>query len=89
MTSTDLPIIGPAGESSAIVHNVGYGGTGVALTLSLAPISAAMALGCPVEDQALAEIRDTMAGTRMPVAGVLRFAAGVVGTWFAERRPRR
>lgn len=89
MTSTDLPIIGPAGESSAIVHNVGYGGTGVALTLSLAPLAAAMALGRPVEDQALAEIRDTMAGTRMPVAGALRFAAGVVGTWFAERRPRR
>lgn len=89
MTSTDLPVIGPARVGSAIIHNVGYGGTGVALTLTLAPVAAALALGRPLADSELAEIHETMQATRLPVIGAMRFAAGVAQTWIAERWPRR
>ncbi len=88
MTATDLPIIRRASAASPIVYNVGYGGTGVALTLSLAPVAAAIALRRPVPDSELADIHDTMCNTALPVVGAMRFAAGVVATWFAERRQR-
>jgi glycine/D-amino acid oxidase-like deaminating enzyme len=88
MTSTDLPIIRRAGTKSAIVHNVGYGGTGVALTLSLAPVAAALALRRPIADRELAEIYNTMRNTSLPVVGAMRFAADVIATWIAERWAR-
>ncbi len=88
MTATDLPIIRRAAPSSPIVYNVGYGGTGVALTLSLAPVAAALALRQPISDRELADVFDTMCNTALPVTGAMRFAAGVVATWFAERWAR-
>ena len=79
MTSTDLPIIRRSRQHPAMVWNLGYGGTGVALSLALAPIAAARALGRDVEDRALADLDDAICNTRLPVAGALRFAAGVAG----------
>ncbi len=88
MTTTDLPIIRRSKPSSAIVLNVGYGGTGVALTLSLAPLSAALALRRDLTDRELAGIHDTMCNTRLPVVDAMRFAAGVVTTYVGERWAR-
>lgn len=88
MTATDLPIIRRAAASSSIVLNVGYGGTGVALTLALAPVAAAQALARPLLDRELSLIHDTISTTRLPVLGAMRFAAGVVATHFKERRAR-
>ncbi len=77
MTATDLPIIRRSDRHPSIVFNLGYGGTGVALSLALAPVAAAHALGRKVEDRALAELARAICNTRVPVAGALRFAAGV------------
>lgn len=88
MTATDLPIIQRSAAAPGIVHNVGYGGTGVALTLSLAPIAAALALGHPPADWELSEIHDTMCKTRVPILGAMHFAAGVVATYAGERWAR-
>ncbi len=88
MTATDLPIIRRATASSSIVQNFGYGGTGVALTLSLAPVVAAQALCRALSDRDLSLIHDTMCNTRPPIIGAMRFAAGVVATAIAERRAR-
>ena len=89
MTSTDLPIIRRSAKSPSIIYNVGYGGTGVALTLSLAPVAAALALGEPIEDAELAEIYATMCSTGLPVVGALRFAAGVIAAYVSQRWARR
>ena len=89
MTSTDLPIIRRSEKSPSIIYNVGYGGTGVALTLSLAPVAAALALGEPIEDAELAEIYATMCSTGLPVVGALRFAAGVIAAYVSQRWARR
>ena len=88
MTTTDLPIIQRASATSSIVFNVGYGGTGVALTLSLAPVAAALALTRPLRDANLSTIHNTMRTTRMPIIGAMRFAAGVLATSLAERQAR-
>lgn len=79
MTATDLPVIRRSRQHPAIVWNLGYGGTGVALSLALAPIAAALALGRKVDEPALSELDDAICSTRVPVAGALRFAAGVAG----------
>lgn len=89
MTATDLPIIRRSAVSPSIVLNIGYGGTGVALTLSLAPVVAAIALGRDIADRELAEIYATMRNTRVPIVGALRFAAGVVATCISERFARQ
>lgn len=77
MTPTDLPVIGPACGKPAIIFNIGYGGTGVALTLALAPVAAALALNERIEDADIAFVHAVMQETRLPVLGGLKFAARV------------
>lgn len=89
MTTTDLPIIGPSASVPSLVLNIGYGGTGVALTLTLAPVAAALALGRQIEDAGLAEIHRAMRNTRLPLAGGVKFVAGVAGEYLRQLRERR
>lgn len=87
MTSTDLPIIRRSERAPSVVLNVGYGGTGVALTLTLAPLAAALALRRAPADAALGMIGDTMRRTGMPVLGAARFAAAVARRLVFGPRP--
>lgn len=82
-THTELPIIGRAPGSRAIVYNVGYGGTGVALTQVLAPVAAALALDEPVADPELAHLAAAMHSTRLPL--VAAGNAGLAIAWAAAR----
>jgi glycine/D-amino acid oxidase-like deaminating enzyme len=63
VTPTGLPIIRSAHKPSAVILNVGYGGTGVALALSLAAIAAQLTAGglvaCSDEARLLAAIHAT------------------------------
>ena len=76
-TATDLPIIRAAGDSG-ITFNIGYGGTGVALTQLFAPQAASVALGQPCGDDDDARIARIVASTRVPLAGLLRLGGRVV-----------
>ena len=76
-TATDLPIIRAAGDSG-ITFNIGYGGTGVALTQLFAPQAASVALGQPCGDDDDARIARIAANTRVPLAGLLRLGGRVV-----------
>ena len=76
-TATDLPIIGHAPGTKSIVFNVGYGGTGVALTQLFAPLAAATALDLPLADTDDARLGEIMRSTRLPLAGLLRFGSGI------------
>ena len=83
MTATDLPDIRrvprAAGDGSegSVVMNVGYGGTGIALTLAMSAKVAALALrqaAVEPEDDRLAEI---MAATRVPIRDLAVHAARI------------
>ncbi len=91
VTATDLPVIRRE-AGSAIVLNVGYGGEGVALTMALAPLAAALALGKAPPEPELGRLASIIAETRVPVAGMARFvarvAADVVTTTVRGRAPR-
>jgi glycine/D-amino acid oxidase-like deaminating enzyme len=76
-TATDLPIVRHAQGTKSIVFNVGYGGTGVALTQLFAPLAAATALDLPLPDAEDARLCDIMLGTRVPIKGLLRFGGGI------------
>ncbi|MDX2258855.1 MAG: FAD-binding oxidoreductase [Hyphomicrobiaceae bacterium] len=76
-TANDLPIIGPAASSPAIVLNVGYGGTGVALSLVCARLAAAAALDGRYESEADRRCAESITATRTPVVPALRFGASV------------
>lgn len=76
-TSTDLPIITRTPASPAIVLNVGYGGTGVALTLACSRLAAAVALGNRFADPADARLLNIMRATRLPLSGALRALGSV------------
>jgi glycine/D-amino acid oxidase-like deaminating enzyme len=82
-THTELPIVKYAPGSKRIVHNVGYGGTGVALTQVLAPVAAALALGQRVADPDLARLHAAMDATRLPIVAGAR--AGTAIAWAAAR----
>ena len=77
MTNTDLPEIARIGQSGAIILNVGYGGTGVALSMILAPVVAALARGGRFADPEDARLLATLQGTGLPVMGALRFVASL------------
>ena len=74
MTATDLPIIMPSPHNPAIIYNIGYGGTGVALTLALAPIAAALALEQKVRDEDTEFIFQVMRETRLPILSGIKLA---------------
>lgn len=71
-TSTDLPIIRRASAQSRILFNVGYAGTGVALTQIFAPFAASLALDRPLQGDD-ARLYGIMRDTRVPIKGLLRF----------------
>lgn len=77
-TATELPIIGVLPQAPAIVMNVGYGGTGVALTQIFAPLAASLALGIPPEDPDIDRLGQLLQDTRFPAGGLLSFAGAVV-----------
>jgi gamma-glutamylputrescine oxidase len=76
-TATDLPIIRHAPGTKSIVFNVGYGGTGVALTQLFAPLAASLALDQPLADTEDARLAEIMLATRFPLAGLLQFGGGI------------
>ncbi len=77
-TATDLPIIRAAAQGDAISFNIGYGGTGVALTQLFAPHAAAAVLEQPCGDDDDIRLADIVARTRVPLAGLLRLGGRVV-----------
>ena len=77
LTRTELPQIERTGPSGAIVMNVGYGGTGVALTMSCATLAASLARTGRIEDPADRRLLEAIDGTRLPVKAGLRFVARV------------
>jgi glycine/D-amino acid oxidase-like deaminating enzyme len=88
-TATDLPIIRSAAQGAAVSFNIGYGGTGVALTQLFAPQAATVALGQPCGDDDDARIARIVAGTRVPLAGLLRLGGRVVRDIVAGKPERR
>lgn len=76
-TATDLPIIRHAPDTKAIVFNVGYGGTGVALTQLFAPLAAAITLDLPLPDAEDARLGEIMLATRFPLTSLLQFGGGI------------
>lgn len=87
MTHTELPQIERVGARGAVVLNVGYGGTGIALTLICARLAASMATGKPIEDPDERRLLDILQATRLPVIAGARLAAGVAGDLVFRRRP--
>jgi glycine/D-amino acid oxidase-like deaminating enzyme len=76
-TATDLPIIRHAPGTKSIVFNVGYGGTGVALTQLFAPLAAATALDIPLPTAEDERLCDIMRSTRVPIKSLLQFGGGI------------
>jgi glycine/D-amino acid oxidase-like deaminating enzyme len=79
-TATGLPIIGASTRNPALVLNVGYGGTGVALALACAPLAAAVAAGDP-PDRMLSLIHDTRISARDALRTVGRIAGRLAQPW--------
>ncbi len=77
MTSTDLPQIERTGSNGSIVMNVGYGGTGVALSLVCARIAAALATRAGIIDPDDCRLHAAIAATRIPVLAGMRFGINV------------
>jgi glycine/D-amino acid oxidase-like deaminating enzyme len=86
-TATDLPILKRVGQRGAVVLNVGYGGTGVAMTLICGRIAAGLARGGRFADPDDGRLLAAIEATRFPVAGIARFVAGVAGDVVTRRRP--
>ena len=76
-TATDLPIIRHAPGTKSIVFNVGYGGTGLALTQLFAPLAAATALDQPLPGAEDARLGEIMLATRFPLASLLQFGGSI------------
>lgn len=71
-TASGLPIIRPSTANPAVILNVGYGGTGVALTLACAGLAAAVASGgrfATADDERLLSV---IRGTRISVRDAAR-----------------
>ncbi len=60
-----------------VILNVGYGGTGVSLTLTCASIAAALALGNDYENSDDERLHHAINTTGLPVVGGMRFAVRV------------
>ena len=88
-TATDLPIIRHAPDTKSVVFNVGYGGTGVALTQLFAPLAAATALDQPLPDAEDARLAEIMLATRFPLGSLLQFGGGIAWDVIRGRTPVR
>ena len=86
-TASDLPQIERTGTRGSIVLNVGYGGTGVALTMICGRLAAALACGDRFADPDDRRLLDAMRATRLPIVGGLRFVAGVATDLVMRRQP--
>lgn len=76
MTATELPVIERAEASPHITLNVGYGGTGVGLSLVCARFAAAVASGTMLSEED-ARLFAAIKGSRLPVIGGARFVTRV------------
>ncbi len=86
-TSSDLPVIRRTGRNGAIVLNVGYGGTGVAMTQICGRLAAALVPGgrfATADDERLLA---ALASSQVPVGALARFVAGVAADVLTLRRP--
>lgn len=82
MTATELPIIEQAEAARRLTLNVGYGGTGVGLSLVCARFAASVAAGTAVSDDD-ARLFAAIRSSRLPIIGGARFVARV--GWRAAR----
>ncbi len=84
-THNGLPIVRTSAANDALVFNVGYGGTGVALSLVCARLAASVASGgaSPSSDDArlLSLIHATRLSVRDSLRAVARIARGVAAPW--------
>ncbi|MGE0869055.1 MAG: NAD(P)/FAD-dependent oxidoreductase [Kofleriaceae bacterium] len=71
-TTTGLPIIRASKRTPAIVLNIGYGGTGVALTLACSRLAAAVASGGVFASDEDARLLSIIHATSVPVLDGLR-----------------
>jgi glycine/D-amino acid oxidase-like deaminating enzyme len=89
-TATGLPIIRTSEENHALVLNVGYGGTGVALALACGRLAACVAsngMFSDVDDtRLLALIHSTRISVRDSLRTVTRIVRGVAMPWLTGRR---
>ncbi len=76
-TATDLPIIRRAPSTKSIVFNVGYGGTGVALTQLFSHLAAATLLDLPLRDGEEARLCAILQDTRLPLKRLVQFGGSV------------
>ncbi len=87
-TATGLPIIRTSEQNHALVLNVGYGGTGVALALACARLAACVAsngMFSNVDDtRLLALIHATRISVRDSLRAITRIARGVAMPWLAR-----
>jgi len=81
-TPSGLPIIRASATNPAVVLNVGYGGTGVALTLGCARLAAAVAsddvFASSDDERLLSVIRGTRISVRDAVRTLGKLAVGLV-----------
>jgi glycine/D-amino acid oxidase-like deaminating enzyme len=77
-TANGLPIIRPSKTNRAVILNVGYGGTGVALTLVCARLAAAVASDAMFITADDARLLSIMQRTQISVRDLARSAAGIV-----------
>lgn len=71
-TRNGLPIIRPSTKNPAVILNVGYGGTGVVLTLACARLAAAVASDGAFANDSDARLLSIIHGTRISVGDALR-----------------
>lgn len=87
-TATGLPIIRTSERNHALVLNVGYGGTGVALALACGRLAACVASNGRFEDvddtRLLALMHSTRISVRDSLRTVARIARGVAMPWLAR-----
>ncbi len=83
-TSTELPHIEQCGATGAIIMNVGYGGTGVALALICARLVAGLARDGHPPDPDDRRLLDTITSTRTPVWSAAKFGLQVASRALAS-----
>lgn len=86
-TSTDLPIVRRSGSSGSVVLNVGYGGTGVAMTQLCGRLAAALVPGGRFVNEDDERLLAAIESSRVPVGALARFAVGVATDVLTLRRP--
>lgn len=88
MTYTDLPQIERTGANGSIILNVGYGGTGVALSLVLSKIAAALATSRGITDPDDQRLLAAINSTHIPIVSGARFGLAVAASALASLRRR-